>query len=714
MSSQSVSRADTHSRQALEYLTVRGFYTSAYTEIVQPERISAVTEYFRRYWVPLLKPGPAWLIVALRQRCYWNRQRDWCVVSRETLAAESGVTARTVDNYLTLPLVNQFVLQKELRYRRTADGQKQRDWTRYYLRLDEPLTPLHQAALAVLASQALPECLNSPDASPKEIALSVAQYLLDLGPEELWERIRACEQVLAVQQAAEAIPRPRTIQEILEEVCRIGGSGREPEETQLALSRACDALYNRLVRPDRVQITTQYFRLSWLPLLGAARAWLILDLRSRCYLNHQQMELRDTCTVGGYGELANRLGVSISTIKTCVSQPPGPVFLQKLATRRPGRGLVEMDFRVEMIDPLTPDDELRYRELATKDQEPEFSGSFVDQKPDFSGSLSSQGTEFSPSLDDQSPEFSVRPDQKTQSAGSHETQRTAFAVIGEPTKSQKLQDTKIPYSTWQPEKGQQQHKVLVRIQADEDLSLAAAVGALANVLDDLGIHEPAHSRIAHLAPPVSHVLAWLVESFSQEHIQNKIGFVISMLLSGYPPPSAAEELMLLSVSQWNEISMAAREVRKTGKTQISSNLTGAMSEILERLGHLSPDQWPFVFPQTPPTATKSRSEAVSAWTGSKSEAEGVKAHLRGSDRLQEARDLWSTTLQDLQLQMPQSIFDTWLRDSQVIAVSDDTLVIQVRSRYAVDWLQNRLLETVLRPLSRLAGREMHVRFEGRQ
>jgi hypothetical protein len=693
----------TYNRQALEYLTVRGFYTSAYTEIVQPERISAVTEYFRRYWVPLLKPGPAWLIVALRQRCYWNQQRDWCVVSRETLAAESGITARTVDNYLTLPLVNQFVLQKQLRYRRTADGQKQRDWSRYYLRLDEPLTPLHQAALAALATQAVPECLNSPDASTEEIALSVAQYLLNLGAEKLWERMHACEQLLAVQQAAEAIPHPRTIQEILEEVCRITGSSREPEETRLALSRACDALYNRLVRPDKVQISTQYFRLSWLPLLGGARAWLVLELRSRCYLNHQQMELRDTCTVDGYAELANRLGVSISTIKTCISQSPGPLFMQKLATRRPGRGQVEMDFRVEMIDPMTSDDELRYRALVAKDQEPKFSGSFVGQKPDSSGSLA-----------DQSPEFSVRPDQETQSTGRHETQETESAAIGKATKSQKLPFTKIPYTTWQPEKGQQQHKVLVRTQADEDPPLAAAVGSLANVLDDLQIYEPARTKIAELAPPVSHVLAWLLESFSQAHIQNKIGFLISMLLAGYSPPSDSQKLVVLSVSQWVEISLAAREVRRTGETRVSSNLAEAMGEILERLGHLAPDQWPFVFPETTPAATQGQSREVPAWTGCKSEAGQVQTHLQGSDELQEARKLWSTSLQDLQSQMPQSIFDTWLRDSQVIAVSDDTLVVQVRSRYAVDWLENRLLETVLRPLSRLAGREMHVRFEDRE
>jgi len=160
--------------------------------------------------------------------------------------------------------------------------------------------------------------------------------------------------------------------------------------------------------------------------------------------------------------------------------------------------------------------------------------------------------------------------------------------------------------------------------------------------------------------------------------------------------------------------VAAREVRKTGKTLISSDLADAMDELLKRLGHLAPDQWPFVLPQASLAPTKSRSSSDSAQADAKAAVDQVQAQLEGNDKLREARDLWHTTLQDVQLQMPQSIFDTWLRDSQVIAAGDDALVIEVRNRYAVDWLQTRLLETVLRPLSRLAGREMCVRFEGRQ
>ena len=154
-------------RQALEYLEIRGYYTTTYTKIVQPERIFAVTDYFRRYWVPLLKPGPAWLVVALRQRCFWNGQRDWCVVSRDTLARESGVAIRTADNYLDLPLVDWFVTGRQPRYTRTSEGAKRRDWTHYDLRLDEPLTPAHQAALAALAAEMAAGCQATDPTRPR-------------------------------------------------------------------------------------------------------------------------------------------------------------------------------------------------------------------------------------------------------------------------------------------------------------------------------------------------------------------------------------------------------------------------------------------------------------------------------------------------------------------------------------------------------------------
>ena len=56
--------------------------------------------------------------------------------------------------------------------------------------------------------------------------------------------------------------------------------------------------------------------------------------------------------------------MSISTVKTCLAEPPAATFLTHLATHRPAAGRVEMSFRVEMIDPLTPADQQRHAEQA--------------------------------------------------------------------------------------------------------------------------------------------------------------------------------------------------------------------------------------------------------------------------------------------------------------------------------------------------------------
>jgi len=41
--------------------------------ITQPDKVFVTTQYFRKKLVPLLGHALAWLIIALRQHCYWNR-----------------------------------------------------------------------------------------------------------------------------------------------------------------------------------------------------------------------------------------------------------------------------------------------------------------------------------------------------------------------------------------------------------------------------------------------------------------------------------------------------------------------------------------------------------------------------------------------------------------------------------------------------------------
>ena len=57
--------------------------------------------------------------------------------------------------------------------------------------------------------------------------------------------------------------------------------------------------------------------------------------------------------------------------------------------------------------------------------------------------------------------------------------------------------------------------------------------------------------------------------------------------------------------------------------------------------------------------------------------------------------VWRAALGELQLQMTRASYDTWLRSASLIAYEDGTYIIGVRSDYAKDWLEERLLTTTL-------------------
>jgi chromosomal replication initiator protein len=71
---------------------------------------------------------------------------------------------------------------------------------------------------------------------------------------------------------------------------------------------------------------------------------------------------------------------------------------------------------------------------------------------------------------------------------------------------------------------------------------------------------------------------------------------------------------------------------------------------------------------------------------------------------------WQAALGQLQLEMSKSTFDTWVRDTALLTYEDGTYIIGVPTAYTKDWLENRLLGTVKRTLTGIAGRTVEVRF----
>jgi chromosomal replication initiator protein len=76
----------------------------------------------------------------------------------------------------------------------------------------------------------------------------------------------------------------------------------------------------------------------------------------------------------------------------------------------------------------------------------------------------------------------------------------------------------------------------------------------------------------------------------------------------------------------------------------------------------------------------------------------------------EGKRAWQAALGQLQLEMPKAAFDTWVRDAELISVSDDVFQVGVQNAYARDWLDSRLKSTITRLLAGTINRPIEIDF----
>jgi len=76
----------------------------------------------------------------------------------------------------------------------------------------------------------------------------------------------------------------------------------------------------------------------------------------------------------------------------------------------------------------------------------------------------------------------------------------------------------------------------------------------------------------------------------------------------------------------------------------------------------------------------------------------------------EGKQAWQAALGQLQLEMPKAAFDTWVRDTELISVTDGDFQIGVHNAYARDWLDSRLKSTITKLLNGTMNRPVDVTF----
>lgn len=76
----------------------------------------------------------------------------------------------------------------------------------------------------------------------------------------------------------------------------------------------------------------------------------------------------------------------------------------------------------------------------------------------------------------------------------------------------------------------------------------------------------------------------------------------------------------------------------------------------------------------------------------------------------DAEAIWQAARSQLALQMPSATYDTWMRDTRVVAYEDGEFIIGIPNAYVRDWLENRLRTKIKKTLSALLGRSVQINF----
>lgn len=705
-------------------LHLQGIYNNLYNTVTRPDYKFVVTRYFIDEWLPLLGPSLAWLIVGLRQRCFHNQRRDWCVVSKATLAEETTLSERTIERNLTKPLSRWFVLEVVHRYQyRHELGKTVRDKNHYQLLLDEPLSPRHQLGLV----QLLRDAARVPPGQQisLETALATVQGLLS-HPDLL--------ETIAYPGPLPQTLTPRPILDLVASSLDLDLSTHSDDERLILLDQACAQLYNLIVQPNKIYVGWQYFRKQWASLLGPSLAWLIILMRRHCFWDESSDELRDTFSITKK-DLAAALGQTSRNLANLLDTRPAYTSLFFTLVDPVRAGLTPsrqtaVCYQVRLVDePLTPADQTAIAsELRQRVQ-----GQHYGFNPE-SGQLNifpmleaspnrqnfAYGRPLMEKMTGRDEKVTGRLEILTPRSISLEkvTDRTEkmadrWAHREKMTEREELltdRTEKTGNSDGQERKnGGQIGKSDATLKDSlkdslKDLSseiqqqqrwTEVAHPALLTLIENLSIQEPARGQLLanpNLTPDT--IQAWFLYAETQVGLTDPRGYAIKRLLSRDPPPADFVRFAQLDSGIWQRFSETADKLR-TGQP-LTEDFSPEMQETFVA--------WAAVYAGLAPAQTRRLLAELAA--KSQSIVDPLPSEALGDA----SQDLWRKTLEQLRFQMTRPTFDTWLRATTAIAREGEVVVVEVQNTSAQAWLEHRLRGVVERTLTNVAGEALRVRF----
>ena len=75
-----------------------------------------------------------------------------------------------------------------------------------------------------------------------------------------------------------------------------------------------------------------------------------------------------------------------------------------------------------------------------------------------------------------------------------------------------------------------------------------------------------------------------------------------------------------------------------------------------------------------------------------------------------AEATWDAALGQLEMELPRATFETWLKETRGLGFEGIDLVVGVPSDFNIEWLEQRMYQTILRALRQSSGELFDVRF----
>lgn len=248
-----------------------------------------------------------------------------------------------------------------------------------------------------------------------------------------------------------------------------------------------------------------------------------------------------------------------------------------------------------------------------------------------------------------------------------------------------------------PLKSPEQHhprEAAVVVSSYWDISKILTEGAIRKV-----DRKPIETRWSELQQSF---VAWLLWSLATETIESPVLHTVSRIKDGNPPPEGFLDLAQVPSDKiWSWLRGDPRDIPDQYYETVQLLRQQEADQALLRIGFNAPEFLSDEGPEDLPGDIDNMAFG---------DIEGIDDGCETLIGDRTARDVWRAALGQLQGELPRASFDTWLRDTELVAYREGVFKVGAQNSYARDWLEDRLTSTVGRVLTGIAGQKMEVMF----